>query len=116
MTIASTLVGVTELSRTGHETGKLLREGIYTRLRHPRYASAALGLIGNALLINYLGLNILFLLLIPLGVWLLALEERDWLTASAMRTGSISGRSHNSFPGCEGRVDKSSLGCIAARA
>jgi protein-S-isoprenylcysteine O-methyltransferase Ste14 len=48
----ATLIGVTELSRTGRETGKLLREGIYARLRHPRYASAALGLIGNALLIN----------------------------------------------------------------
>ena len=73
----ATLVGVTELSQTGNETDKLLREGIYARLRHPRYASACLGLIGNALLINYLGLYILFLLVIPLGVWLLALEERE---------------------------------------
>ena len=73
----ATLIGVTELSRTGNETGKLLREGIYARLRHPRYASAGLGMIGNVLLINYLGLYILFLLVIPLGLWLLALEERE---------------------------------------
>ena len=73
----ATLTGVTELSRTGNETGKLLREGIYARLRHPRYASAGLGVIGNVLLINYLGLYILFLLVIPMGLWLLALEERE---------------------------------------
>ena len=73
----ATLTGVTELSRNGNETGKLLREGIYARLRHPRYASAGLGLIGNVLLINYLGLYILFLLVIPMGLWLLALEERE---------------------------------------
>jgi protein-S-isoprenylcysteine O-methyltransferase Ste14 len=73
----ATLIGVTELSATGHETGKLAREGIYARVRHPRYASAGLGLIGNVLLINYLGLYILFLLLIVVGIGLLALEERE---------------------------------------
>jgi protein-S-isoprenylcysteine O-methyltransferase Ste14 len=73
----ATLIGVTELSRTGNETGKLLRNGIYASLRHPRYASAGLGVIGNVLLINYLGLYILLLLVIPMGLWLLALEERE---------------------------------------
>ena len=73
----ATLIGVTELSRTGNETCKLLREGIYARLRHPRYASACLGVFGNVLLINYLGLYILFLLVIPMGLWLLVLEERE---------------------------------------
>ena len=38
----ATLIGLTELSRTGSETSKLLREGMYARLRHPRYASAGL--------------------------------------------------------------------------
>lgn len=73
----ATLTGVTELSRTGNETSKLLREGIYARVRHPRYVSAGLGMIGNVLLINYLGLYILFLLVIPMGLWVLALEERE---------------------------------------
>jgi protein-S-isoprenylcysteine O-methyltransferase Ste14 len=73
----ATLTGVTELSQTGNETAKLLREGIYSRVRHPRYASAGLGLIGNVFLINYLGLYILFLLVIPLGLWMLVLEERE---------------------------------------
>jgi len=73
----ATLVGVTELSRTGNETGKLLREGMYARLRHPRYASAGLGVIGNVLLINYLGLYIILLVVLALGLWLLALEERE---------------------------------------
>ncbi|MDP8980140.1 MAG: isoprenylcysteine carboxylmethyltransferase family protein [Acidobacteriota bacterium] len=73
----ATLIGVTELSATGHESANLAREGIYARVRHPRYASAGLGLIGNVLLINYLGLYIVFLLLIVLGIGLLALEERE---------------------------------------
>jgi protein-S-isoprenylcysteine O-methyltransferase Ste14 len=73
----ATLIGVTELSRTGNATGKLLRYGIYARLRHPRYASAGLGVIGNVLLINYVGLYILLPLVIPMGLWLLALEERE---------------------------------------
>jgi protein-S-isoprenylcysteine O-methyltransferase Ste14 len=67
----ATLLGVTELSRTGAEPAKLMREGVYARLRHPRYLSAGLGMIGNVLLINYLGL------VIPVGLWLLALEERE---------------------------------------
>jgi len=73
----ATLIGVTELSQTGNETGKLLLDGIYARLRHPRYASAGLGVIGNVLVINYLGLYILLLMVILLGSWLLALEERE---------------------------------------
>ncbi len=73
----ATLVGLTELSPTGNEPGKLAREGIYARVRHPRYASAALGLIGNLMVINYLGLYVLFLVLIALGTGLLALEERE---------------------------------------
>ena len=32
---------------------------------------------GNVLLFNYLGLYILFLLVIPMGLWMLALEERE---------------------------------------
>ena len=73
----ATLIGLTELSPTGNEPGKLLKEGIYARVRHPRYASAGLGLIGNVLLINHVGMYIFFLLVIPLGLWLLALEERE---------------------------------------
>ena len=73
----ATLTGVTELSRTGNEASKLLREGIYAKVRHPRYASAGLQMTGNVLLINYLGLYILFLLVIPMGLWMLALEERE---------------------------------------
>ena len=73
----ATLAGVTELSRTGNEASKLVREGIYAKVRHPRYASAGLGMMGNVLLINYLGLYLLFLLVIPVGLWMLSLEERE---------------------------------------
>jgi protein-S-isoprenylcysteine O-methyltransferase Ste14 len=46
----TTLIGVPELSR---REGKLLREGIYGVVRHPRYLSAGLGVVGNELVINY---------------------------------------------------------------
>ena len=40
-----TLVGWPELAPNGME-GKLLKEGIYGRVRHPRYASTMVGMIG----------------------------------------------------------------------
>jgi len=70
----TTLIGVPELSR---REGKLLREGIYGVVRHPRYLSAGLGVIGNALVINYLGLYLLLLVVFPLGFVLLKFEERE---------------------------------------
>jgi protein-S-isoprenylcysteine O-methyltransferase Ste14 len=76
----STLAGVPEVSRAAEGRGSqsnLIREGIYGVIRHPRYASAGLGVLGNILLINYTGLYILGLLLIPLGWVLLELEERE---------------------------------------
>jgi protein-S-isoprenylcysteine O-methyltransferase Ste14 len=70
----ATVAGVQELSGT---KGKLLRDGIYGMVRHPRYVSAGLGLLSNALFVNYLGLYLLLLLLIPFGSALLMLEERE---------------------------------------
>lgn len=73
----ATLAGVPELTTPEKRKSKLLREGIYGVVRHPRYASAGLGVIGNALFINYLGLYMLLLLIFPIGFVLLALEERE---------------------------------------
>lgn len=54
------LVGIPELSEEG--PGKLLTEGIYARIRHPRYTQMTVALIGFALIANY-----------PAGYWMLLL-------------------------------------------
>jgi len=72
-----TVIGLPELSESAQRKGKLLREGIYGVVRHPRYLSAGLSLIGIALVSNYAGLYIFLLLLIPIGYVTLALEERE---------------------------------------
>ena len=57
--------------------GKLLTEGIYGRVRHPRYIAVLLGMIAVALFCNYLGLYIVVALMVP-GLYLVAvLEERE---------------------------------------
>ncbi len=56
-----TFVGVPELSRS--DGGWLLTEGVYARVRHPRYVAVLLGLISVALFSNYLTLY----LLLPIG-------------------------------------------------
>ncbi len=71
----STLVGIQELSTAGK--GTLLRGGIYGVVRHPRYLSSGIGLLASSLFINYLGLYILAILVVPLGYFLLILEERE---------------------------------------
>ena len=47
-----TLVGWPELAPNRMES-KLVKEGIYRRVRHPRYARMMVGMIGFALLTNY---------------------------------------------------------------
>ena len=72
----ATLVGVPELS-PGQRKGRLLQDGIYRMVRHPRYLSAGIGIVANTLFINYAGLYILILLLVPPGYVMLVFEERD---------------------------------------
>ena len=71
----ATVVGIPELSQ--QRKGKLLRDGIYGMVRHPRYLSAGIGLIANTLIVNHVGLYILVLLALPPGYMLLVLEERE---------------------------------------
>lgn len=51
-------VGVPELSPR-RDAGDLLTEGVYARVRHPRYVAVLLGLASAALFSNYLGLYLL---------------------------------------------------------
>jgi protein-S-isoprenylcysteine O-methyltransferase Ste14 len=71
----STLVGIPELSQG--RKGRLLRDGIYGVVRHPRYLSAGVGLIAAALIVNHLGLYIVVIASLPPGYLVLVLEERN---------------------------------------
>lgn len=71
----ATLVGIPELSPIGQQKDSLLKDGIYGVVRHPRYLSAGIGIVANSLFINYLGLYVLILLLVPLGYVMTLLEE-----------------------------------------
>lgn len=73
---ARTLVGVPELKGESGDD-RLLTEGIYARVRHPRYVGATLGYASSAFLANYLFLWAaapLFLLILHTIV---LLEERE---------------------------------------
>ena len=72
----SILVGIPELSRSGL-TGKLLTEGIYSRIRHPRYVEGVLAVLAYALFANYLGMYVLFALTVPAIYFIVVLEERE---------------------------------------
>lgn len=69
-------VGVPEL-KARSDGGGLLTEGVYARVRHPRYVAVLLGLTAAALFSNYLALY----LLIPFSaaglVMIVLLEEKE---------------------------------------
>ena len=68
------LAGVPELAP---ERGRLLTEGIYSEMRHPRYLAVLLGLLAYALMINYSGLYVLFGFSIVAVAVVIALEEKE---------------------------------------
>lgn len=70
------LMGLPELAPEKHE-GRLITEGIYSRIRHPRYVQVLLALLAYALVCNYLAVYVLFLTGL---VWLnlvARVEERE---------------------------------------
>src|SRR3990172_1966980 len=68
-------VGVPEL--TGGQRGVLLTEGIYSRIRHPRYVESILWILGYALFTNYLALYVAFWLMLPILHMVVLLEEKE---------------------------------------
>lgn len=70
------LAGVPELSESAGP-GHLLKEGIYGRIRHPRYVEAILGLCGYALIANYLATYIAVALSFAVLYLIVLLEERE---------------------------------------
>jgi protein-S-isoprenylcysteine O-methyltransferase Ste14 len=54
-----------------------LTEGIYARLRHPRYVEVTLWTLGYSLIANYTGVYLLWLLSLPTLHLVVLLEERE---------------------------------------
>ncbi len=70
------LVGLPQLAPDRHP-GRLLTEGIYRRIRHPRYVEIILALAAYALFTNYLAMYLL-VLASPAAVYLIVLlEEKE---------------------------------------
>jgi len=71
-----TLAGVPELAPQAAGPG-LLTEGIYGKIRHPRYVEFTLGMIGWSLFVNYVGLYVITGLCFVLLYLIVLLEERE---------------------------------------
>lgn len=72
----SILVGVPEL-RPEPGGGTLLQEGIYGRIRHPRYVSVMLGMTAAALFCNYYSTWLCWAVTLPGLVGVVYFEERE---------------------------------------
>ena len=70
------LSGLPQIS-AGRYPGTLLQEGIYGKIRHPRYIEITLWVLGYALFGNHLSLYIAFALTIPSLLLIVEMEERE---------------------------------------
>lgn len=71
------LAGLPEVSNK--RASKLLQDGPYARVRHPRYLGALIGIVGLALVLNYLWLYAWVAASVPIGWLLIRFEERELL-------------------------------------
>lgn len=72
---ASAVLGLPEIS--AGSTGRLITEGIYSRMRHPRYVGVGLGVAAMALFANYLAPYLLAAAYVPTIYMIVLLEERE---------------------------------------
>jgi protein-S-isoprenylcysteine O-methyltransferase Ste14 len=75
LTIA-TLLGLPEIAPDRYPR-TLVTEGLYARLRHPRYVQLIIALIGYALIANYLASYLVVALWIPAIYIIVVFEERE---------------------------------------
>jgi protein-S-isoprenylcysteine O-methyltransferase Ste14 len=73
---ASIISGIPELSKKQYP-GKLLTEGIYARIRHPRYVEIFFLVLGYSLFTNYLAVYVMVALSVPVIYLIVLLEERE---------------------------------------
>jgi protein-S-isoprenylcysteine O-methyltransferase Ste14 len=71
----STLIGLPELS--SQRERRLLTEGVYARIRHPRYLGLLLEILGFALFVNYLATYVVAAAMVPTLYLIVLLEERE---------------------------------------
>jgi protein-S-isoprenylcysteine O-methyltransferase Ste14 len=57
--------------------GTLLTQGVYGKIRHPRYVEVTLWVLGYALISNYLVMYLATLLTVPSLLLIVAMEERE---------------------------------------
>ena len=72
----TTMMGLPELSPKDHPQ-PLIFQGIYARIRHPRYAQVLLSFLSVACIVNYLSVYALFIVSVPLFYLIAWLEERE---------------------------------------
>ncbi|MDH4230644.1 MAG: isoprenylcysteine carboxylmethyltransferase family protein [Nitrospirota bacterium] len=72
----SMMLGIPEISKAG-KPAKLLAEGIYSRIRHPRYLEIGFVLAGIAFAVNYLAVYVLLVAYMPVIYLVVLLEERE---------------------------------------
>jgi protein-S-isoprenylcysteine O-methyltransferase Ste14 len=70
------LLGVPELAPDGHG-GRLITEGIYGSVRHPRYIAVWLGTVAIAFFTNYLAVYVIAIAIIPALYLVVVLEEKE---------------------------------------
>src|SRR3989304_5251347 len=71
-----TLFGLPELAPDRHP-GKMLTEGAYAWIRHPRYLEVLVGFLGYALFCNYLAAYLVWVFVTAALLLLIPIEERE---------------------------------------
>ena len=71
------LAGVPEFASAEEEQGRLLTEGPYARVRHPRYVEVTIATFAYAFIANYVGVYVLALVTPPLMHLIVLMEERE---------------------------------------
>ncbi len=71
-----TLTGLPELDPARFDS-HLVTEGIYARLRHPRYVQLFIALIGYALFVNYLAAYLMLLVSLIVILLIVRIEEKE---------------------------------------
>ena len=71
------LIGIPEIEAEPEKRGKLLQEGPYAVIRHPRYVEVVVATFGYAAIANYAGSWIVVAVMVPLLHLVVLLEERE---------------------------------------
>jgi protein-S-isoprenylcysteine O-methyltransferase Ste14 len=72
---AAVVLGLPEIS--ANSGGRLITEGIYSRIRHPRYVGVGFGVAAMAMFANYLAPYVLAAAYVPAIYLIVLLEERE---------------------------------------